>query len=282
MEHFKGKLAVITGAGSGIGRSLARHCAAEGMRVALADLQSDRLLNVTAELESEGAQVLARTLDVADATEFQEFAQQCRADLGTPDLLFNNAGILRIGQAWSHSFEEWQKILSINVMGVVNGLNAFVPSMLEEGKPAHIVNTGSVGSLVAAPGMAQYTVAKMAVRGITESLAYDLAAIAAPIDVSLLCPGPVLTSISDELLGIEAGGEETDPAEHLMAGQPGFITAEECASRVFEAIRERRFWIFTHPFNNYIHNKTQAIIEGANPVYQEVEFDADSLPKAAG
>ena len=246
------------------------------MRVALVDLQASRLDTLSAELESEGAQVVSRALDVSNATEFQDFAQQCRADHGAPDLLFNNAGILRIGQTWSHSFEGWQKILSINVMGVVNGLNAFVPAMLEAGKPAHIVNTGSVGSLVAAPGMAQYTACKMAVRGITESLAYDLAAIEAPIDVSLLCPGPVLTSISDELLGIEAGAEQPDPAEHLMAGQPGFITAEECANRVFAAIREGRFWIFTHPFNYYIHDKTQAIVEGANPVYLEVEFDADA------
>jgi NAD(P)-dependent dehydrogenase (short-subunit alcohol dehydrogenase family) len=275
MEQFSEKLAVVTGAGSGIGRAIAKRCASEGMRVAVVDLHQGRLDTLTAELEGEGAGVQAHTLDVSNATELQDFARRCREDHGTPDLLFNNAGILRIGQAWTHSFEDWQKILSINVMGVVNGLNAFVPSMLEEGKPAHIVNTGSVGSLVAAPGMAQYTAAKMAVRGITETLAYDLAAIEAPIDVSLLCPGPVLTSISDELMGIEAGSEEREPAEHLMAGQPGFITADECADRVFAAIRERRFWIFTHPFNNYIHNKTQAIVQGANPVYQEVEFDTD-------
>lgn len=248
-------------------------CAREGMRVALVDIQPERLNTVTVELEGQGAQVLARRLDVSDAAELQDFARQCRTDLGTPDLLFNNAGILRIGQTWSHSFEEWQKILSINVMGVVNGLNAFVPLMLEAGKPAHIVNTGSVGSLVAAPGMAQYTAAKMAVRGITESLAYDLAALDAPIDVSLLCPGPVLTSISDELLGIEPGNEGRDPADHLMAGQPGFITPDDCADRVFEAIRERKFWIFTHPFNDYIASMTKAIVEGVNPVYREVEFD---------
>ena len=161
-------------------------------------------------------------------------------------------------------------------MGVVNGLNAFVPLMLEAGKPAHIVNTGSVGSLVAAPGMAQYTAMKMAVRGITECLAHELAATAAPIDVSLLCPGPVLTSIGDALMGIEPGSEEPSPADHLMAGQPDFITPDECVDRIFEAIRERRFWIFTHPFTNYLKSQMHAVIEGENPVYTEVVFDSSS------
>jgi len=273
MDSFEGKAAVITGAGSGIGRALAMQCARNGMRLALADVQAERLETLVAELEGEGSQALSHVLDVCDAHAFAGFADETRTQLGNPDLLFNNAGILRIGEAWSHSAEEWQKFLSINVLGVVNGLNAFIPALLEEGKPAHIINTGSVGSLVAAPGMAQYTAAKMAVRGITESLAYDLAAQGAAIDVSLLCPGPVLTSISDDLLGIESGDGTGDPSSHLMAGQPGFITPDKCAELVFTAIRERRFWIFTHPFTNYLSARQQAIVEGRNPDYEEVEFD---------
>jgi NAD(P)-dependent dehydrogenase (short-subunit alcohol dehydrogenase family) len=275
MDQFKGKVAVITGAGSGIGRALAMRCAQEGMRVALVDVQEAKLQSLTAKLEAGGTQVLSRILDVSNAADYADFSQQCCTELGTPDLLFNNAGILRIGETWSHSVDEWQKILAINVMGVVNGLNAFVPSMLEEGKEAHIVNTGSVGSLVAAPGMAQYTAVKMAVRGITETLAYDLAARGAPIHVSLLCPGPVLTSIGDEMLGIEPSSEEQDPADHMMAGQPDFMTPDECAGHVFDAIRERRFWIFSHPFNNYLHGKAQAVVDGKYPEYQEVVFDAN-------
>ena len=274
MDQFTGKTAVITGAGSGIGRAIAARCAGEGMAVALADIHEGRLKTLATRLEGEGARVLTCALDVADAAAVTSFAQQCCADLAVPDLLFNNAGILRIGEAWSQSPQDWQSILSINVMGVVHGLNAFVPPMLEAGKQAHIVNTGSVGSLVAAPAMAQYTAAKMAVRGITETLAHDLAARQALIDVSLLCPGPVLTSIGDELLGLEAGSEVADPSEHLMAGQPDFITPEECADRVFTAIRERRFWIFTHPFNQYLSEMTEAIVEGENPVYRDVAFDA--------
>ncbi len=274
MDEFKGKTAVITGAGSGIGRALATQCAREGMQVALADLQASRLETLVPELEALGSTTLALQLDVSDASAVEDFAQQCLSTLGVPDLLFNNAGILRIGETWTQASGDWSKLLSINLMGVVHGINAFLPAMIERQAPAHVINTGSVGSLVVAPGMAQYTASKMAVRGITESLAYDLAAVDAPIDVSLLCPGPVLTSISDELLGIEPGDGTGSPADHLMAGQPDFISAEECAARVFAGIRERRFWIFTHPFGDYLQEKTRDIAEGRNPVYSEVEFDA--------
>jgi len=276
MDTFSGKFAVVTGAGSGIGRALARRCAREGMRVAVVDLHEGRLNTLRAELEADGAEVITRTLDVSDAGAMMDFGEHCRQRFGNPDLLFNNAGILRIGETWSHSAEDWQKMLTINVMGVVNGLNAFLPALLVEGKPAHIVNTGSIGSLVAAPGMAQYTAAKMAVRGITECLAHDLASNQAPIDVSLLCPGPVLTSISDDLLGLEPGDHEVKPGEHLMAGQPDFITPDDCADCVFDAIGKRRFWIFTHPINRYLTSMTAAMVAGENPVYREVEYDGNT------
>lgn len=273
MDDFKGKVAVITGAASGIGRGLAQRCAEEGMSVALADVSFENLSSLAAELRNQGAKVLAQEVNVSNQESMQEFAEQCRSELGPIDLLFNNAGILRVGQTWQHTYAEWETILSINIMGVVNGLNAFVPEMISSGRPGHIVNTGSVGSLAAAPGMAQYTACKMAVRGITECLAYDLAADGANIDVSLLCPGPVLTSIADEIMGIDSSNDKSNPSEHLMANEPGFISPQACAACVFEAISERKFWIFTHPFNGYYKNKTDAILNGINPAYEEVEFD---------
>ncbi len=273
MEEFKGKVAVVTGAASGIGKALARHCVAEGMHVAIVDLYSEGLSALAEELKAQGAQVLSELVDVSDLPAVQAFAARCVAELGPVSVLFNNAGILRVGLTWEHTAEEWQKILAVNVMGAVNGLTAFVPGMISAAIPAQIVNTGSVGSLVAAPGMAQYTACKMAVRGITESLAYDLAAAAPHIDVSLLCPGPVSTPISDGLLGIAAGSEESEANVRMLQEQPDFITPEECANRVFTAIRERRFWIFTHPFSQYYKRAAQAVAAGENPVFSEVEFD---------
>ena len=281
MENFTGKVAVITGAASGIGRALALHCVNEGMHVAIADLNHDRLSELAGELESKGAQVLAVAVDVSDATSMQGFANRCVTELGPVALLFNNAGILRVGQTWTHTAEEWEKIISINVMGVVNGLNVFVPGMIEADAPGHIVNTGSVGSLVSAPGMAQYTACKMAVRGITESLAFDLAAAEAKIGVSLLCPGPVVTSIADGLLGIEAGSEESKANQQALAQAPDFITPERCAEKVFNAIREGKFWIFTHPFAGSYKRLTDDILSGKNPIYTEIEFE-ETAEKAAG
>ncbi|MFK8020954.1 MAG: SDR family NAD(P)-dependent oxidoreductase [Pseudomonadales bacterium] len=273
MDQFTNKIAVITGAGSGIGRALAQHCAAEGMRVALADLHTGRLETLAEQLKDAGTEVLSCSLDVADPEKVSAFAEQVGSTFGTPDLLFNNAGILRVGETWTQSYQQWQQLLSVNLMGVVNGLNAFVPAMIESGQPAHIINTGSVGSLVVAPGMAQYTAAKMAVRGITESLLYDLKAQNSSIDVSLLCPGPVLTSIADELMGLEPDDSVAAPTEHLMAGQPNFIPPIDVAEIVFQAIRERRFWIFTHLFNKHLELMTKDMLEGRNPEYREVEFD---------
>ena len=273
MQDFKGKVAVVTGAGSGIGRALALRCAEEGMAVAAADLKEERLTSLRDEFEKMGVEILTAAVDVCDADAMASFAAECQSRFGAPNLLFNNAGILRLGDTWSHSVDEWQVMLSVNVLGVVNGINAFLPGMLESGEPAHIVNTGSVGSLVAAPGMAQYTAAKMAVRGITECLLYDIAAQGASIGVSLLCPGPVLTNISDDLMGVESVAPSGDPSEHLMAGQPNFAKPADVAERVFDGIRADNFWIFTHPLNAYLKAKHDAIVSGVNPEYSEVTFD---------
>jgi NAD(P)-dependent dehydrogenase (short-subunit alcohol dehydrogenase family) len=272
MDDFKGKVAVITGAASGIGRALARRCATEGMNVAIADLQIDGLTALAGELEAQGAKVLPVALNVSDRASMQDFAQRCVSEIGPVTLLFNNAGILQLGQAWTHTVQDWEKTFSVNVMGVANGLSVFVPGMIAAGIPAHIVNTGSAGSLVAAPAMGLYSASKMAVRGITESLAYDFAVAGIKIDLSLLCPGPVATSIGDGLPGAGAESELNKKNLKIMTDNP-IITPDECAERVFKAIRENRFWIFTHPFNQHYKQKTDAILNGINPVYGPVEFD---------
>ena len=147
--------------------------------------------------------------------------EQAAADMGGLDAVVCSAGLVRPGGILETSPDDWQIMFDVNVMGVVNGINALLPAMMDADKPAHIVNTGSVGSLVSAPGMAQYTATKMAVRGISESLAFDLAARESKVRVSLLCPGPVLTSISDPLMGIEATDHVVAPDDHRrLLNQP--------------------------------------------------------------
>lgn len=278
MHNFSGLTAVVTGAASGIGRAIAVKAAEEGMNLGLVDRDIAALESLAAELKPLNISILIRNVDVTDAQAMEDFAAECFRQFASVDLLFNNAGILRIGSCWEQSAEDWQTMLSVNVMGVVNGINAFVPRIDEAGNAAHIVNTGSVGSLVAAPNMAQYTTCKMAVRGLTECLHHELKMQRKPINVSLLCPGPVSTNIANSLIGGFLG-EDADAAKiaevkaATEAADPNFISPAACAETVFEAIRQEKFWIFTHPLSEYLHNLTQAIVNGENPQYSEVKFD---------
>lgn len=278
MDKFSGLTAVVTGAASGIGRALALKAASEGMSVCLADMNASALDALAEELIGLGARVHAQKVDVSDSDAVQAFSVECYARFGSIELLFNNAGILGLGCGWEQSVDDWDRMLSINVMGVVNGINAFVPRMVQAERKAHVVNTGSVGSLVAAAGMAQYTACKMAVRGISECLSIELQLQQSPVGVSLLCPGPVATNIAEGVitraLGSDASREMIEEAKAAtVAGDPNFITPGRCAEITFDAVREGRFWIFTHPFSAYYRRLTDSILSGENPRYSDVEFD---------
>lgn len=272
MKDFKGKAAVVTGAASGIGRALARHAVSLGMNVALVDRNGKALERLQTELQNRGARCLMAMLDVSDRSAMEDLAKQCIAEFGSVECLFNNAGILDARAIWQHSDEEWQRMLNVNVMGVVNGIQAFLPSMMASGSEAHIVNTGSIGSLVAAPAMGQYTACKMAVRGITECLHYDLQAENSKVSVSLLCPGPVSTEIAGAMMGQEAGEVIPESDNHPTAGMENFLSPEACAEITFEAIKADRFWVFTHDFGDHYRGLSEAIARRENPVYEEVQF----------
>jgi NADP-dependent 3-hydroxy acid dehydrogenase YdfG len=278
LKNFRNNTVVITGAASGIGRGLANKAADEGMNICIADMNGDALKEVEEELIAKGASVYACKLNVSDPEAMKAFARACYDRFASVELLFNNAGILRMGSSWDLDIDAWRQVFEVNIIGVINGVSAFVPLMIEQGTPAHVVNTGSVGSLVAAPGMAQYTTSKMAVRGITECLAQDLIMAELPISVSLLCPGMVSSNISEPWIR-ESLGDDADPAliaemkAAVDSTYPNCISPEECAERVFDAVRQDKFWIFTHPFTQYYRKMCDAVIEGRNPEYSVVEFD---------
>jgi NAD(P)-dependent dehydrogenase (short-subunit alcohol dehydrogenase family) len=256
VDQFEGKVAVITGGGSGFGREFAVKGASLGMKLVLADVDANALAQTVDMLRASGAEAIGVPTDVSDARAVDALAQATLDAFGAAHLLFNNAGVGAGGFVWENSANDWQWVFGVNVMGVANGLRAFVPLMLRQNEPAHIVNTASVAGLLAAPAMGVYNASKHAVVGLTETLHHDLAIAGGPVGCSLLCPAFVPTGIAD--------AERTRPgklrneapltASQKLAGrqlakavQGGRMSAREVAEITFDAIRERRFYVITHP-----------------------------------
>ncbi len=256
MKDFAGKVAVITGAGSGFGREFARIGAGLGMKLALADIQPEALAATAAELRGQGAQVLAETVDVSRGADLERLARRTLDAFGAVHLLFNNAGVAAGGLLWEHTAKDWEWLLGVNLWGVIHGVRTFVPIMLAQGDECHVVNTASVAGLVSPQLMGVYNVGKHGVVALSETLYQDLRVTGARIGVSLLCPAFVPTGIAqsqrnrpDELR------DATAPTASMIASQKaseqavssGRISAAAVAQTTFDAIRDNRFYVITHP-----------------------------------
>ena len=202
LQELDGRVAVITGGGSGIGASLARACAAEGMRVVVVDVSGERAASVAAELPDGTA--VARAVDVSDAASVEALADFAFDAFGAVHLLCNNAGVSPAGRIWDFTDDEWRWLLGVNVHGVANGIRSFVPRMIEQGE-GHIVNTGSGASFVSTPRLGPYCATKHAIVGLSEALRYELDGTG--IGVSVLVPAGVNTNIGDSMVRPSA----TDP-----------------------------------------------------------------------
>lgn len=266
MRDFSGRVAVVTGAASGIGRALAERFAAEGMRVVMSDVDPERLESAAAEvLAASGAEVEAVPADVASWEAVEMLARRSLERFGAVDVLCNNAGVTRPGPAWELTLEQWKWVIDVNLWGVIHGIKAFVPGMVERGEPAHVVNTASVGGIVAFPGLAPYSAAKAGVIGLSESLAHDLRARGVPVGVSVLCPGPVVSGFRAHSRALQPGVEE----EHLpdAVGDVDWRSPADIASDVLAAIRDDRFWILTHPaYAETIERRFRGIVESGEVV----------------
>lgn len=256
MDSLRGRVAVITGAASGFGREFARLGAVEGMKLVLADVQAEALDAVATEMRGAGAETLARVTDVADSAQVKALADAAFETFGKVHLLFNNAGVGSGGLIWESDERDWQWVLGVNVWGVIHGIRHFVPRMLEQGEPGHIVNTASVAGLLNPPSMGVYNVSKHAVVSLSETLYHDLRAVGSAVGVSCLCPAYVNTGIAQSFKHRPAGLATDAPptaSQRLMqasiqkATESGKLSAADVARVTFDAIRADRFYVLTHP-----------------------------------
>lgn len=280
MRDFSGKTAVITGAGSGIGAALAELAAAKGMNLVLADINLPDLETVGARLE--GVPIALHRADVADPAAVQALADLAWDRFGGVDLLCNNAGIVPGGRhrpVWDYAVEDWRWAFGVNVDGVVNGIRSFVPRMIADGRPGHILNTASIAGFVSGSGSAVYGASKHAVVRITEALYAGLRDEGVPIGVTMLCPGLVATRIYDaerarpEHLRVASGrAEETQElqsvSDNLFRNAPA---PEEVARQAFDGIQEDRFYVFTTArYDEPIRRRMDAILARANPSFDSL------------
>ena len=261
MDELRGRVAVVTGAASGIGFALCERLAAEGMKVVLADVDPRRLHQASNLLAAEsGADVLAVPTDVACWESVESLATQAIERFGSVHVLCNNAGVQRPTLAWECPPDDWYWLVGVNLNGVFHGIRAFVPGMLERGEPGHVVNTASIGGLLAYPGIAPYSATKAGVVGLSESLHHDLRARHAPIGVSVLCPGAVVTQFRAHSRALHPGG----PVEVISDVPPvdSALLPAEVAALVVDAILGERFWIVTHEgYFGELERKLRGIVE---------------------
>jgi NAD(P)-dependent dehydrogenase (short-subunit alcohol dehydrogenase family) len=274
MDQLAGQVAVVTGAGSGMGKAFASRFAAEGMKIVAADIQQDALTATVDELAATGHEVEGVRTDVADPESVHALADAATDRFGTVHLLCNNAGVEGYldGAIWEATDKDWTWTVGVNFWSVVHGIRAFVPHMLAHGEPGHIVNTCSMTAVVSAANM--YGITKHAVLALSEVLAADLRAREAPIGVTALCPGIIATNLFHGSRNRPAGlrnDADTDRAregrelrERMHATLTAGMPPAEVADLLVDAIRrDARYLLTDHQWDEQVRRRHEAIMAGA-------------------
>ena len=300
MESFAGKTAVITGAGSGLGLALAHALAKEGVNLMLADVNASDLAAAEASVRAAVGSIecTSTVTDVAWKGSVDALAQRTHERFGRVHLLFNNAGVAVNGPLWESTEADWQWLIGVNLLGVVYGIQAFVPKMLEHGEECHIVNTASVAGLITPPGFSAYTVTKHAAVALSEVLFQDLRARTTQVGVSVLCPAYFPSRISDsdrnrpsslrnpQHDGHDGHDGETDNAVEAIvrhAVERGRLSADEIAGITLEGIRANRFYILPHEkIKGAIERRMQDILLDRTPTNPMARGIAPEAPKTNG
>jgi len=254
VREVNGKVAVVTGAASGIGRALAERFAAEGMRVVLSDVDAAGLGRAVASITGSGAEAVGVVADVSLRADVEALAEATLDAFGRVNVVCNNAGIVIAGRVEELTEEEWRLVVDVDLWGAIHGVRTFLP-LIERTGDGHLISTASTSGLGAPPFIAPYAVAKAGVIGLMESLHRELEERSSPIGASVLCPGPVATGLmanSGSRAAVLDGRSETAEGDHfrrtsgaMLAASP--VTPSEVAGQVMEAMLARRFWIVTHP-----------------------------------
>jgi NAD(P)-dependent dehydrogenase (short-subunit alcohol dehydrogenase family) len=269
MQDFQGRVAVVTGAASGIGLASATRFAEEGMQVVLADIQQDALDSAVLVLQQSGHDVIGVRTDVSQFEQVQKLADQALAAYGKVNVVHNNAGVVRAGTLEELTLEDWQWVLGVDLWSVIYGVKIFLPLLKQAGE-GHIINTSSSAGLQASPNIGPYNVAKFGVVGLTETLRLELDEEAAPISASVLCPGAVQTRICEsdrnrEATGLAAGNVSATEQEFRdMAGPivDAGIAPADVAGMIVAAIRNNDFWILTHPaWNTVMQERVAGLVD---------------------
>jgi NAD(P)-dependent dehydrogenase (short-subunit alcohol dehydrogenase family) len=277
VKEFKDKVAVVTGAASGIGRAIAERCAQEKMKVVLADVEEPALKQAENELRATGAMVYAVRTDVSKEGDVKALAQQTLNTFGAVHLLFNNAGVGAGSTIWESTLADWQWVIGVNLWGVIHGLRVFIPIMLAQNTESHVVNTASIAGLLPNHPNAPYQVTKHAVVALSENLYHSLAQQDAKVKVSVLCPAWVNTQIMDsernrppELQNMEIGEptslEQQATIQEMRQAAKAGISPQQVAEDVFNAIMNDKFYILTHlDWKPLIQQRMENILLEGNP-----------------
>jgi len=279
MKEFKERTAVVTGAASGIGRAMVTSFLDVGMNVVLADIDEERLENTVVSFKESGGRVLAVPMDVSDAKQVQDLAQKTLDSFGAVHVLCNNAGVgYAVRNSWETPLEGWKWVLNVNLMGVIHGIQAFMPIMLEQDSEAHIVNTASVAGLLMNVINVPYGVSKHAVVALSESLHLELLTQNAKVNVSVVCPGMVNTDLINSSQRLRP--DTVPPPPELTPEEDIFrrvfetwlergMDPAEVARQVLDAIREERFYVLTHDYKGNIEQRLKNMLTSQNPELSE-------------